>query len=76
MSLGNQNLNSYTALKNRGTKENPSLYVLKNATMPAALVEMGFISNPQDAALLSSSPQLFAKGLYNGILNYFGLLPN
>ena len=60
-----------TNLKNRKMKQSPNLYVLKNATMPAALVEMGFISNPEDAELLSESPNLFAQGLYNGILNYF-----
>ena len=65
-----------TKLNNRKMKQSPNLYVLKNATMPAALVEMGFISNPDDAKLLSENPELFAQGLYDGILNYFGLLPN
>ena len=60
-----------TNLRNRGMKQSPNLHVLKNATMPAALVEMGFISNPNDAALLDESPELFAQGLYDGILNYF-----
>lgn len=60
-----------TNLRNRGMKQSPNLHVLKNATMPAALVEMGFISNPNDAALLDKSPELFAQGLYDGILNYF-----
>ncbi len=62
-----------TNLRDRGMKLNPELYVLKNATMPAALLEMGFISNSGDAALLSESPELFAQGIYNGILAYFGL---
>ena len=62
-----------TELRNRGMKLNPDLYVLKHAAMPAVLVEMGFISNSGDAALLSSHPDLFAKGLYNGILDFFGL---
>lgn len=64
-----------TALRNRGMKQSPNLYVLKNATMPAVLVEMGFISNADDAKLLSANPELFAQGLYNGILNYFNLAP-
>ena len=64
-----------TALRNRGMKQSPNLYVLKNATMPAVLVEMGFISNPTDSALLSQSPDKFAEGLYNGILSYFNLAP-
>ena len=61
-------------LNNRGMKNGDNLRVLKNATMPAVLVEMGFISNENDAALLDNSPDLFAKGVYNGILNYFNSL--
>ena len=62
-----------TGLRDRGMKQNPDLYILKNATMPAALLEMGFISNVDDAALLAEKPELFAEGIYNGILAYFGL---
>ena len=65
-----------TNLRRRGMKLGPNLVVLKNATMPAVLVEMGFISNSMDAALMSEHPELFAIGIYNGILNYFGLLQN
>ena len=59
-----------TELNNRGMKYSPDLYVLKNSNIPAALVEMGFISNADDAALLDSRPDLFAKGVYDGILAY------
>ncbi len=62
-----------TGLKDRGVKLNPELRVLKNATMPATLLEMGFISNAGDAALLAESPDLFTQGIYDGILAYFGL---
>ena len=65
-----------TNLRNRGMKLNPNLRVLKNATMPAALLEMGFISNSTDASLLSQSPELFAEGIYDGILAYFELPAN
>lgn len=65
-----------TNLHNRGMKLGPTLRVLRQATMPAALLEMGFISNSEDAALLSESPDLFAKGIYNGILDYFDLPSN
>ena len=68
-----QGLIASTGLRDRGMKLNPDLHVLKNATMPAVLVEMGFITNPADAALLSQSPELFAQGIYDGILAYFGL---
>ncbi len=62
-----------TELNNRGMKLRPDLYVLKNATMPAALLEMGFLTNAEEAALLTQSPELFVEGIYNGILSYFGL---
>ena len=41
--------------------------------MPAVLVELGFITNAGDAALMSSRPDLFAQGIYEGILEYTGL---
>ena len=63
-----------TGLRNRGIIYRPGLYVLKKTTMPAVLVEMGFISNPYDADLLVNSPYLFATGIYRGILKYYGLL--
>ena len=67
-------LNRITGLRNRGIVERPGLYVLRKTKMPAVLVEMGFISNPSDAALMNNSPELFAEGIYNGILQYTGLL--
>ena len=47
----------------------------KKATMPAALFEMGFISNDQDLASLLARLQQFAQGIYNGILDYLELTP-
>lgn len=63
-----------TGLRNRGIVYRPGLYVLKETEMPAVLVEMGFISNPDDADLLVNSPYLFSTGIYRGILLYYGLL--
>ncbi len=65
-----------TGLYDRGMKLNPELRVLKNTTMPAVLLEMGFISNAEDAALLADHPERFAQGIYNGLLTYFALAPN
>lgn len=62
-----------TGLKNRGVIERPGLYVLRKTQMPAVLVEMGFISNPSDAELMANSPNLFALGIYRGVLKYYGL---
>jgi len=62
-----------TGLRNRGIVERPGLYVLRRTAMPATVVEMGFITNPTDAELLANSPNLFALGIYRGILRYYGL---
>ncbi|MBQ8440726.1 MAG: N-acetylmuramoyl-L-alanine amidase [Clostridia bacterium] len=67
-----ENISEATGLRNRGMKVRPGLYVLRRTAMPAILVELGFISNPSDAALMNNSPELFARGIYNGILEYLG----
>ncbi len=62
-----------TGLPNRGMFTRPSLYVLKRTNMPAVLVELGFITNSRDARLMNEQPELFARGVYDGILAYLGL---
>ena len=69
-----EELTRLTGLRNRGVIERPGLYVLRRTAMPAVLVEMGFITNPGDAELMVGSPELFARGIYRGILKYYGLL--
>ena len=59
-----------TGLPDRGVKLRPGLYVLRKTRMPAVLAELGFITNPGDAALLSGSPELYADGLLRGITSY------
>ena len=57
----------------RGSQEG-NLYVLRHSNMPAILVELGFISNPNEEKALQS-PQTqedFAKRIANGIASYFG----
>ena len=66
-------LSATTGLKNRGMQVRSGLYVLRKTTMPSILLELGFITNPKDAALMSTEPELFADGIYQGILNYFDL---
>jgi N-acetylmuramoyl-L-alanine amidase len=46
-----EEMNAATAVANRGVKQAP-FKVLVGATMPAALVEVGFISNPEEEAKL------------------------
>ena len=61
-----------------GTKKNgiyarPSLYVLRRTNMPAVLIELAYLSNEGDAALLADKPYEFAYAIYVGLLNYLGL---
>lgn len=67
-------LEDTTGLPNRGVFVNRNLYVLRRTRMPAVLAELGYLSNPGDAALLDTQPQLFADGLYAGFLDYFDLV--
>lgn len=50
-----------------------NFYVLRNTTMPSALVEVGFLSNSREAELLSQSWYRLeaAFGIYHGIVDYF-----
>ena len=66
-------MSATTGLRNRGVFARTNLYVLRRTAMPAVLVELGFITNPSDAALMSGSPELFARGIYEGILDYTGV---
>ena len=68
-----EQLTLITGLRDRGIVERPGLYVLRRTAMPATVVEMGFITNPSDRELMVNSPNLFALGIYRGILNYYGL---
>ena len=65
-------LTEATGLRNRGVLTRPGLYVLRRTSMPAVLLELGFITNPADATLLRDNPTLFATGIYNGIIRYYG----
>ena len=60
--------------RDNGVRARTNLYVLRKTNMPAVLVELGFISNPFDANLMNTRPDLFARGVYYGLLDYFGLL--
>lgn len=64
-----------TGLKDNGIRLNKSLYVLRKTQMPAVLVEMGYLTNEQDAAILRDQQWQIAYGIYLGILDYFGFEP-
>ncbi|VGO15214.1 N-acetylmuramoyl-L-alanine amidase AmiA [Pontiella desulfatans] len=69
------NLVKHTKRSDRGLRR-ARLAVLKNAPCPAALVECGFLSNPDEEALLASSNyrEAAARGISSGILGYFTLV--
>ncbi len=60
-----------TEKENRGIKQN-TFVVLKGATMPAVLVEVGFISNPHEEELLETREhqERLAEALYRGVLRF------
>ncbi len=66
-------LNETTGIRNRGVGVRSGLYVLRKTAMPAVLVELAFISNPEEAALMRDRPDLFARGVYDGILDFTGV---
>ena len=59
-------------LRNRGVKES-NFFVLKNVRIPAALVELAFISNPAEERILldPEAQERAAMALYRGIELYF-----
>lgn len=54
----------------RGVKANPKLFVLRYTAMPAVLVELGFISNEGDEALLTGCQDDFARAIARGVTDY------
>jgi len=66
-------LHAETGLRNRGMAVRTNLYVLRRTRMPAVLVELGFITNPDDAALMADRPGLFAEGIYRGLRDFLGV---
>ncbi|RSD27010.1 N-acetylmuramoyl-L-alanine amidase [Mesobacillus subterraneus] len=65
-------LASSTQLRNMGSKYG-NYHVLRDNSQPAALVELGFLSNPTEEKLVATSTyqKKAAKGLYDGLFRYF-----
>ncbi|KGP82551.1 MULTISPECIES: N-acetylmuramoyl-L-alanine amidase family protein [unclassified Paenibacillus] len=63
-----------TGFKDRGVKT-ASLHVTRETTMPAVLLELGFLSNPADEALMLTEEyqNKCAQAIVDGIVEYLGL---
>ncbi len=61
----------------RGLKAE-SWFVVRNARMPAVLIELGFVTNPKEAALLSDPSYLkkLSRGIYNGVASFVDYFDN
>ena len=62
---------------NRGVKS-ANFYVIKHATVPASLVELAFITNPEEEYLLADEDYQYqlALAITRGIKRYLGLAPD
>ena len=58
---------------NREAKSIDNIYIIKHVEIPTAIVECGFLSNPEEEKLLLEDEyqNKLAWGIYNGIIDYF-----
>lgn len=58
---------------NRVAKTIDTIYIIKHVEIPIAIVECGFLSNPEEEKLLLQDEyqNKLAWGIYNGIIDYF-----
>ncbi len=73
-SLIQQEVSAVLKLPNLGVKKAP-FHVLRETSMPAALVELAFLSNAVDETILASDHclKLAAEALYRAVLRYYNL---
>lgn len=59
-------------MHDRGVKKQ-DYYVIRNMLLPSVLVELGFITNPDDRAKLTNSEyiEIFGDSIYKGIVEYY-----
>lgn len=58
----------------RFAKQKSDMYLLKHVEMASVLVEVGFLSNPEEASKLATEKyqKSMANAIYQGILRYYG----
>ncbi len=61
-----------TGGKDRGISNDTGLVVLNHTTVPACLIEVGFLTNPDELELLSGEQyrRVLAYGIANGVIRY------
>lgn len=67
-----ENLVKGANMSDRGVKDQ-RFYVIRNNNVAAVLVELGFITNPDDFKKLSSEQymELYAEAIYQGLVQYY-----
>ena len=60
-------ISEYMEIKNRGAKERGNLRVLNGTKAPAVLIELAFLSNPNEEKLLLDEPYSFASAIMKGL---------
>ena len=63
-----------TGARDRGTRGNREFIITAHSTMPAVLIETGFMSNNEELAKLLTAEyrQAIARAIYNGIVEALG----
>ena len=75
--LLNEELANFGGRANRGVK-GANFYVLKHSTVPASLVELAFITNPEEESLLAddSYQEQLALAIVRAVKRYLGMSPD
>jgi N-acetylmuramoyl-L-alanine amidase len=59
-----------TGIAQHMTVERPKLYILNATAAPWVLVECGFITNPNDAVIMSTNAKGIAQAIADGVADY------
>ena len=57
----------------RDAPDNRRMSAFHKNNVPAVLVELAYVTNAGDAEKLETLQPEFARGIYEGLLSYFGL---